>query len=237
MDDARDDGALELAREEARLTLDGQLATLDDIDAKALSVFRLNVALATLLVSALSLAATGGITGVTALRSPVVGVGLVLFVLSAAAAGLTYAAAGQYVGVGPASLDAAAGTSRAAFRASLVGGYADWIRANERANARKALLVTLSVLGTVAGTLALGVGVVVAVTDSLVLPTLGALVVLAGLAALAGLPRQVRRLVDPPARVGTVAPETLDGVDAGDLPERFDDRAAGQRTFAGRDDE
>ncbi|MWG32951.1 hypothetical protein [Halomarina oriensis] len=226
MDDRPDDDPpLELAREEARLTLDAQLSTLDDIDAKALSVFRLNVALATLLVSASTLAATSDVTTVATLVSPVVVGSVGLFALSAATAGLTYTAAGRYVGVGPATLDAATDRSRTAFLSSLVGGYADWIRANERTNDRKALLVTLSVVGTVAGTLALGVGVVAAATGALVVPGLSALVVLAVLTALSGLPDQVGRLRDDDDGLGTVAPESLDGP------------ASGQRTFTGRDRE
>jgi hypothetical protein len=226
MDDRRDDDPpLELAREEARLTLDAQLSTLDDIDAKALSVFRLNVALATLLVSALTLAATSDVTSVTALLSPVIGGSVGLFTLSAATAGLAYTATGRYVGAGPATLEAAADRSRPAFLSSLVEGYADWIRTNEGANDRKALLVTLSVVGTVAGTLALGVGVVAAATGALLVPALGALAVLAVLAVLSGLPEQVGRLRDGDGEVGTVAPESLDGP------------ASGQRAFAGRDRE
>ncbi|MFC5970917.1 hypothetical protein ACFPYI_06185 [Halomarina salina] len=230
MADGTDDDALHLAREEARLTLDGQLATLDDIDAKALSVFRLNVALAGVLLSALSLAAASDVADAVALTNPAVGVGVALFALSAAAAGLTYGVAGRQVGVGPGALDESATTSPEAFRASLVAGYADWIRYNRRTNAQKALLVTLAVLGTVAGALALGVGALAAVTGTLLAPAVGAVAVLVALVALTGLPGQVRRLRD--------GADGADGDEEGVVATRsLDAGLRGQRTFTGRDRE
>lgn len=226
-----DVATLRAAREEARRTLDAQLSTLDDIDAKAVAVFRLNVALAGLLFSALSFAAGSRVAGVAALLNPATGLGVALVVLSAAAAGLTYTVAGQQVGVGPAALRELRGDGERAFLAGLVDGYADWIGYNERTNVRKALLVTLSVVGTVAGVLALGVGVLAAFTDLFVAPAVGALLVLIALGGLAGVPGQVGRLVGenagsrPETETGTVAPQSLDGA------------VAGQRTFKGRDRE
>ncbi|MFC7197459.1 hypothetical protein ACFQL4_27175 [Halosimplex aquaticum] len=63
-DDA-DVETLRIAREEARKTLDAQLSTLDDIDAKALSVFRLDVAIVGVLLSALSFAAASDAAAVS----------------------------------------------------------------------------------------------------------------------------------------------------------------------------
>lgn len=218
---------LRAARDEARRTLDAQLSTLDDIDAKAVAVFRLNVALAGLLFSALSFAAGSRVAAVAALLNPVTGLGVALFVLSAAAAGLTYTVAGQQVGVGPDALRELGADSERAFLAGLVDGYADWIGYNERTNVRKALLVTLSVVGTVAGVLALGVGTLAAFTDLFLAPAVGAILVLLAFGGLAGVPGQLRRLVgDDGSRAepgpGTVATQSVD-------------RMAGQRTFKGRD--
>lgn len=219
-------GALRTARDEARTTLDAQLAALDDIDAKALAVFRLDVALVGVLVSALSFAAESDATPAGAFLNPATGVGIALFAVSAAAAGLTYTTVGQHVGVGPAGIERADGHSERAYLAALVDGYADWIRHNERVNVRKALLVTLSILGTLAGALALAVGTAFAVTGQRLLPALGALTVLLAFAALAGLPGVLRRLVNPPEEpVGGVTPQSLDVP----LP--------GQRTLKGPDRE
>lgn len=210
--DAADPGALRTAREEGRATLDAQLDALDDVDDKALAVFRLDIALVGALVSVLTFAVESDVAAAAALVNPATGVGVGLFALSAAAAGLTYVAVGQHVGVGPAGLDPADRRSERAYLAALVDGYGEWIRANERATRRKALLVTLSIFGTTAGALALAVGAVLAFTGRWLWPTVGALAVLVAFALLAGVPRAIRRSLDSRGQsVGAVAPQSLDG--------------------------
>ncbi|MFC7197460.1 hypothetical protein ACFQL4_27180 [Halosimplex aquaticum] len=158
--------------------------------------------------------------------NPAVGIGVGLFVLSAAASGLTYATAGQRVGADPEGLEDAADLPEREALAWLVDSYADWIRHNQRTNLRKAFLVTLAILGTVAGTLGLGVGVVAAFTGLVYLPAavaVGAVILLAGVA---DIPGQIYRIAEGTDAVGgTVAIETV--------------RAAmvGQRAFKGRDSE
>ncbi|WP_123538367.1 hypothetical protein [Halosimplex salinum] len=218
--------ALRIAREEARTTLDAQLSTLDDIDAKALSVFRLNVGIVGVLLSALSFAAASDAAAVSLVLNPAVGIGVCLFVLSAAAAGLTYATAGQRVGADPVGLEDAADLSETEALAWLVDSYADWIRHNQRTNLRKAFLVTLSILGTVAGTLGLGVGVVAAFTGNIYLPAGVAVGAVVLLAAIADLPGQIYRIAENTDTVGgTIAIESVRTV------------MAGQRAFKGRDSE
>jgi hypothetical protein len=222
--------ALRIAREEARETLDGQLAALDDIDSKALSMFRLNVALVGVLVSALSFAAASEVTAATALVNPAVGAGVASFALSATAAGLTYTASGQHVGIGPTALEAATDRTEREFLSSLLSSYADWLRYNERTNERKALLVTLSVLGTVGGALGLGVGAVAAFTGLFLVPAVVALLVVLAAGVVAGVPAQFRRVfgeersdVDGEADANAVSPQSAE------------EPMAGQRTFKGRD--
>ncbi|SFR66371.1 hypothetical protein SAMN04487947_3302 [Halogeometricum rufum] len=215
---------LRTAREEARETLDAQLAALDDIDSKALSMFRLNVALVGVLVSALSFAAASDVTAATALVNPAVGAGVASFALSATAAGLTYTASGQHVGIGPRALEAATGRTEREFLSSLLSSYAHWLRYNERTNERKALLVTLSVLGTVGGALGLGVGAVAAFTGLFLVPAAAALVVVLAAAAVAGVPAQFRRLLgDAQSDADVVSPKSAE------------EPMLGQRTFKGRD--
>mgnify|MGYP000716376277 CR=1 FL=1 len=217
--------SLRIAREEARRTLDAQLSTLDDIDAKALSVFRLNVGLVGVLLSALSFAAASDTAAVVAVLNPAVGTGVGLFVLSAAAAGLTYATAGQRVGADPGGLEGMGDRSEADALAHLVDGYADWIRRNQRINLRKALLVTLAILGTVAGTLALGVGVVAAFTGLLYLPASFAVAAVIILAAVVNLPGQIVRITrESDAVPGGVTIESADSIDS---------VMSGQRAFKG----
>lgn len=207
-----DPGALGIAREEARRTLDAQLATLDDLDRKALSVFRLNVALVSLLVSVLSLAAGTDLADPAGFGHPSTGLGLTLFALSAAVAGVTYTTSGRLVGVSPAAFPPAREQSAREYTDRLLASYTEWIRANERANVRLGLLVTLSVLGTVGGVLAIGVGLVATTTDALVLPTAIAFLFFLVVAALADLHGQFRRLLgDGEGSTGTVVTESLEG--------------------------
>jgi hypothetical protein len=213
-------------REEAQRTFDAQLSTLDDIDSKAVTVFRLNVALAGLLFPALSFAAASEMAAAAALLNPATGLGVALFVLSAAVAGLTDTVAGQEVGVGPTGLRRMESDSERVFLADLVDGYTGWIGYNERTNVRKALLVTLAVVGTVAGALALGVGALAAFTDLLIVQIVGAVLALTVFARVAGLPSRLRRLLGDSSGTTseTVAPQSVD-------------RMIGQRTFEGRDRE
>lgn len=228
-------GALAVAREEGRATLDAQLNALDDVDAKALSVFRLNVALVGVLLSALSFAAGSGVVTVEGLLTPVVGGATFLFGLSAAAAGLTYVAVGHRVGVAPAGLRAAVDADEQAFRRRLVTGYADWIRANEQATDRKALLVSLAIAGTVAGVLALVVGVVGAFVGTVLLPAVVAVGVVVALVVAFDIPRQIRRIRSPQGAPGGTS-DTGEGLGTV-APQRADDAFEGQRAGAGRDPE
>lgn len=221
-----DGGALAIAREEARRTLDAQLATLDDLDAKAHSVFRLNVALVGLLVSVLSLAASTDLASADTFLNSITGSGIALFVLSAAIAGVAYTASGRLVGVSPAAFPPAREHSEREYTDRLLWSYAEWIRANERANERMALLVTLSLLGTVAGLLAIGVGLLAASTDAVLVPATVAVAFFLAVAVLTDLHGQLRRLFgDGESRSGTVVTESLDGP------------LAGQRIAKGRDRE
>jgi len=203
--------SLRLAREEARTTLDTQLAALDDIDRKAHAVFRLDIALVGVLLSALSAVAALDGVAVSALTNAGTAVGVAAFVGSAVAAGVTYVTGGHHIGASPAGLRRAEDLSEAAYLAWLVDGYADWIRANERANERKALLVTIAILAAVGGTIALGVGVAIAVTDRVLGPTVVAILAVAAVAWVVDLPTQLRRQFGATDRGrGTVAAQDLE---------------------------
>ncbi len=180
---------------EGRSTLDGQIATLDAIDSKAHSILQVNVALATLVFTALAIPAGFDREAAAAFANPYSIAGFLALVLSAALAGLLYTATSRYGGLGPDALDSAVedGLSESEFDARLVASYATWLRANRRTNARKAPLVTLSVLLLVAAVAGLGLGAVDAlwtVPLSLLLVTLLGLL---ALAAISGLPRQLSR--------------------------------------------
>ena len=182
-------------REEARGALDGQIATLDAIDTKAHSVLQVNVALATLVFTALAVPAGFGREAVAAFANAYTVAGFLALVLSTAVSGLLYTATSRYGGLGPDALDRAIedGLSEPEFDTRLVASYAAWLRANRRTNAMKAPLVTLSVLLLVIAITGLGLGAVEAlrtVTLPVLLPTLLGLSVLV---AVSGLARQLSR--------------------------------------------
>jgi len=228
--DSADVPSLQVTHEEARRTLDAQLSTLDDIDAKALSVFRLNVGLVGVLLSALSFAAASDVATVSAVLNVAVGLGVGSFLLSAAAAGLTYATAGQRIGADPGGLEDAIELSEPDALVWLVESYAEWIRHNQRTNLRKAFLVNLSILGTVAGTLALGVGAIAAFTGLVYPPLAIAVVALVVLVFVTDLHGQIYRLSREADVVsGTLSAHALESV------ESVESCMEGQQAFRGRD--
>jgi hypothetical protein len=224
-----DDASVELLtrlHEEGRTALDGQLATLDAIDSKAHSILQVNVALATLVFTALAIPAGFDREAAAAFANPYSIAGFLALALSAALAGLLYTATSRYGGLGPDALDRAVedGLSESEFDARLVASYATWLRANRRTNARKAPLVTLSVLLLVAAVAGLGLGAVDAlwtVPLSLLLATLLGLTLLG---AVSGLPRQLSRwqrarslgpVADVPETAVLAESEPFDGLQTG----------------------
>lgn len=217
-------GALTLARREARATLDEQLATLREIEDKAARLLRFTTGLLGVVVSALALA--GDLTAVTNRYAAVGVTGLALATLLA---GVTYTASARVVGIDADAVRAATDAESAdAYRRRVVAGYAEWIRFNEAANRRVAPLVTATVLAVVAGALALGLGVLRALSGPL--PPAVPAVALAGVVVAAyasGLGRQLRRL----RATERVPPPTTGTSTTAVLPE--DEPFGGQQCFTG----
>jgi hypothetical protein len=214
---------LRMARKEARATLDHQLATLDDMDQKAISILRLDATLAGVLVTALSLVA-GTPLNVGAFVNVYVGASVASLVLSAVAAALTYTVSAQIVGIDATALDDVPELSDAAFYRRLVAGYADWIRFNRTVNVRKAPLLTSALLGLIAGIVFLALGGLAALATVTLPVQIAAGAVLMVAVFFSGLYRQLRRLGDVGTGDGAVSVETTEF-------SGFD----GQRTFKGDD--
>jgi hypothetical protein len=214
--------ALRMACKEARATLDHQLATLDDMDQKSISILRLDATLAGVLVTALSLVA-GTALDIGAFVNVYVGASVASLVLSAVAAALTYTVSAQIVGIDAAALDDVPELSSAAFSRRLVAGYADWIRFNRTVNVRKAPLLTSALLGLIAGIVFLALGGLAALATVTLPVQIAAGAVLVVAVFFSGLYRQLRRLGES-GDSGAVTVETAEF-------NGFD----GQRTFKGDD--
>lgn len=178
--------------------------------------------MASLLPTILSVTTTSDIVAETVFVTPFYGMGVALFILSAAATGLTYMAAGHHVGSDPDGLNRASELTEHVFLEQLIAGVAGRIRYHQRTNARKTPLVTLVILGTVGGVLVLGVGVFVAFTGNVFLPVIIALALLLVLATIAG-------LLGPFSRLSEETPLGTATVEVSAYP------LDGQHTFKGHD--
>lgn len=231
--------ALQAASSEAHRTLDEQLATLDDIDSRAVQLLQFTVALLGLVVSVLSFVGSDAAVG----SNPYLGGGVVLLLAGSIVAGVTYTVSARVAGIGPRDLErSTTAESEVAFRQRLVRSYADWIRFNSFVNARAAFLITVTVLLVVAGAIGLALGVLRIVLGSLpiAVPAMAALVFVVAVYG-TGVHRQVYRLraAQRPERgvgVGLPTPDGEDGAEGsaeialfGDVDEYF----TGQRCFKG----
>lgn len=225
---------LEVAREEARWTLSQQSSTFDDIETKAIQVMRFDVALTTLVVSALAVAertavlSSGSAPGVGALVNAYSAAGIASILASTLLAGVTYTVSVRYCGPAPSAVEAALeDVDDDEFRRRLVAGYADWIRQNHRLNRRVAALSTAAILAVVFGAVALVFGAMTALghPPSLAVVALTAVVFLVAV-YVSGLGRQLYRLATDR--------EDLDASGDGSTPAV--DALAGQAVFRGREE-
>lgn len=144
-------------RAEARETVDAQRETLTDIDTKASRILRLNVLLIGIIVSVLSIAATGGSgTSPVAASAFVNGyteLGIGTLVLSTALAAMTYTASELDVGVSSENLATllAADFSPAEIQSLLVKNYIVRINFNRSTNTRNIPLITATIALLVSG--------------------------------------------------------------------------------------
>ena len=146
--------------EEARKTIDQQLAWNREIDDKAARLLRINVALAALVITGLSLGMQYlSINGTTEAPKQVLGatmnpyftLGSILFVTSTAIAGITYTKSSLKVGLDSGSIDKIIDDehSTEGFYRQLAAGYRNWAKHNSRIVTRNGRYTSLSVLSLV----------------------------------------------------------------------------------------
>ena len=167
---------LEASLEEARRFLDEQLSSIDNVDGKAIQLFQVVTVLVGLLLSLLSFVYGGRAADALQLLNPLTLAGIAVLVGAMAAAAITYSTGEYHAGVGPEDLRWIAtegyedGEFRRGLYEDLLVGYADWIEANQRANERQGVFITVTILAIIYGVALLAVGVATALLPALSLP-------------------------------------------------------------------
>lgn len=186
-----------LVREEARETINEQSATLSDIDEKAMQIFRVNVVLAGVLVSGVSITVQSNDATTAALVNPFTEFGGVLLFVATVLASVTYTSTNEEIGVSAADV-----TNRILndefdydlVELGLAEAYGVWIANNYRVNAQNALLFTLMLLTTIMAICYLFIGAIGIYSDGLPwYSNVGAVVFLVAVAKLSGLWGQLNR--------------------------------------------
>ncbi|QLH79386.1 hypothetical protein HZS55_19715 [Halosimplex rubrum] len=189
-------------RDEARETVDNQVATLNDIDTKASRILRLNIVLIGVLVSAASIAAkagSGNQSGITAVE-PFLNVymqtGVGALVGSTAFAAMTYTTSELDVGLSSNNLKTLLESdfSRTDIEELVVKNYIVRINFNRSTNIRNIPLIQLTILLVIAAIVSFSLGLYTAVIGPVSPWLLGtALALLATVTIVSGLPTQLRR--------------------------------------------
>lgn len=193
------DGDTETARrlaEEGRRTVDRQLEALEDVDAKAISLLKLNLVIVSAVLTISSLTAEVDAFAVADLNNRFNVVAVTSLVLSAALAATTYTASDSEVGMESRAVRHAidASLSERELEVATAQSYAAWIDFNDRSNALNVLLITLTTLLVVVAIVHFALGTYAAIDGPYT--TVGTLLgwtLLIGVGILTGLPRQLIR--------------------------------------------
>ncbi|WP_277543834.1 hypothetical protein [Haloarcula laminariae] len=200
-DESDDIDILQIAHDEAHRTVDNQIQTLDDIDAKAARILRLNIVLLGVILTGLSVASPAQGAG----NAPVVYAdfansysiaGICFLLLSTGVAAVTYTASSLTAGVGPNDLVQMVENDYTDTQnlEGLVSSYSNWVEYNYRVNAKNAPLGTLTLLLLIVAMASLSLGVKQALTGTVESWLLGIMILLlAAVVYLTGLIQQLQR--------------------------------------------
>lgn len=160
-----EDDLLSVSREEAQRTVDNQIESLNDIDTKAIQIFRINIVIISIILTGVSLAQnmsnTGGLN-IDVFLNGYNFVGLFCLLFSTAIAGLTYTASDQRIGLSSNDLRDILDndyTERENLE-GIISSYADWIDYNFETSVRNAPLGTLTVLFVVYAITFFSIGII-----------------------------------------------------------------------------
>ena len=184
-------------RKEAQRTLDHQLAALDDIDSKAISILRVNTLVIGLVLSVTSiLTDSSNEFSVGSFYNVYMFAGVAVFLLSSMVAAATYTASDAIVGFSDETIHGVIDADLAAdeFEVGAASSYGHWIAFNDVTNIKNAPLITITAGLMILGILNLSLGVYSAVIDQWT-PVIagGAYLAYAVILYFTGLTKQVRR--------------------------------------------
>lgn len=155
---------------EVRETVAEQVAWLREIDDKAMRTLRFNAILLGLVVPGFSAAFKFGlVTEMRAFYTLHTVLGVVALVASTALAGLTYTSSSIEAGVSSEDVRTARrrGLTDEEVRDVLLTSYVEWIQSNQKTVRWNAILVTLTVLLTIAAFVSLALGIASAILGSI----------------------------------------------------------------------
>ena len=185
--------------EEGQRTVDHQLDALHDIDAKAVSILKLNLVIVSAILAIGSFVTEANVVTIADLNNVYNAIGIVSLVLSAALAASTYTASDSEVGMGDDAIRSVieADLTKEGFEIATAQSYAAWIEFNDRTSVLNTSLITLTTLLVVVAIVHLALGVYDAFVGTHTELVVGlAWIFLLTIAGGVGLPRQLSRAVN-----------------------------------------
>ena len=179
-----DSSAATIAHEELRITFEYQVQRLEEIDGKAIEIFKANLLLIGIVVTGFSILVQTDVS-IEPFINLFTMAGALLLLISTGLAAVTYTASNLRGGMDTAAIDSAIsgaarqGTNR--FQVDLLRSYGRWIEYNARVTAVNDMLATVTILTVFVAFLYLIAGLAIGATDTTRLLFFGAFVALSAI--------------------------------------------------------
>lgn len=191
-------GELQIAREEARETIDKQIQAINDIDEKAVQIFRLDILIISLIIAASSITIQSNELGdISSFVNLYTAFAVASFTFSALLAGVTYSATSVRSGVSHRDIekmmDEEYGPTE--LYEKLLRSYTKWIQQNYVTNTQSALWYTGAFIAAILAIVFLFLGLVIALISVVFwIPVVVVLIAAVVLIVVSGVSPQIRRL-------------------------------------------
>jgi len=152
-----------LARKEARETISEQTDTISDIDEKAIKIFRINIIVASILASGVSIAISADYTTYDTLINPYTKAGSAFLFISIIAASITYTSTSERIGIAKDTIKDSILNLDYDYdlvEEEIALAYGNMIQYNFKKNATNVLYFTLTLLTAVASIIYYTAGIV-----------------------------------------------------------------------------